>query len=603
MARNSSRDVSAFMTLKDALTTYVVDDLKRLAKLAWVSDIPPRKDEIIRVLMKEVDSLNAMSLLSDLEKKALAEAVHAPGGEFNQVQFFAKYGASTYPQKERGSFYTRSNVLLDLFIVDRHVPADLREKLKTVIPEPEEDVIHSRVELPDSVDISESKNGPEAVKLTKKETAVAARQNILTVLRLIESGKVRVSASTLLPTNASIDSIDKHLFEGDWYDKTKNFGVIQSFAWPLLLQAAGFATPIEQRLVLTAKGKKILNREIPAHDAIKTAWGRWIDKGIIDEFNRIDSIKGQKSKGRVLTSPAERKYVIDECLGMLPARQWVSVVELGRYMRGVNLTFDVAHNPWALYFGDRQYGQLGYDGHGGWEILQQRYIQVLLMEYAATLGLIDIAYTTPDLAPKNYSFHWGTDDLEYLSRYDGLFYFRVNELGAYVFGVDDSYMPVSLSKAPSLTILPTGEIIVTDVTALTNPDRLYLMKIAEKISDFQWKMSTKTLFNALENEETPEQIRAFLCENSQQTQLPGTVEALFHEMGTRVLDIKNLGRACFFETENPHIMQLVQADPQLKNMGAPLSDNRFIVFPGKEKSFFKRLNELGYIVPESRQII
>jgi hypothetical protein len=41
------------------------------------------------------------------------------------------------------------------------------------------------------------------------------------------------------------------------------------------------------------------------------------------------------------------------------------------------------------------------NGSGGWNILQERYLLALLFEYAATLGLIDIAYRM--IRPKRWN--------------------------------------------------------------------------------------------------------------------------------------------------------------------------------------------------------
>ena len=72
----------------------------------------------------------------------------------------------------------------------------------------------------------------------------------------------------------------------------------------------------------------------------------------------------------------------------------VSYTHLDVYKRQ-ELDFEVTHDPWKLYIGERQYGSLGYGGSHGWSILQGRYISALLFEYAATLGLLDVAYVCP----------------------------------------------------------------------------------------------------------------------------------------------------------------------------------------------------------------
>ena len=64
-----------------------------------------------------------------------------------------------------------------------------------------------------------------------------------------------------------------------------------------------------------------------------------------------------------------------------------------------------------------------------WEIVEGRYALCVLFEYAATAGLIDVAYADPCGARDDYRALWGAGQYAYLSRYDGLLAVRVNELG------------------------------------------------------------------------------------------------------------------------------------------------------------------------------
>jgi hypothetical protein len=78
----------------------------------------------------------------------------------------------------------------------------------------------------------------------------------------------------------------------------------------------------------------------------------------------------------------------------------------------------------------------------------------LLFEYAAPLGLIDIAYEHPAGARSDFKGQWGTDGLIFLSRYDGLRYFRLTSLGAFILGRVDHYESRKEEAALSLTVLP-----------------------------------------------------------------------------------------------------------------------------------------------------
>jgi hypothetical protein len=85
---------------------------------------------------------------------------------------------------------------------------------------------------------------------------------------------------------------------------------------------------------------------------------------------------------------------------------------------------------WRLYLTDSYYGSLGHAGRAAWDVLEGRYALCVLFEYAATLGVIDVAYTDPRGARDDYRGLWGADQYPCLSRYDGLAAVRVNDLGA-----------------------------------------------------------------------------------------------------------------------------------------------------------------------------
>ena len=140
---------------------------------------------------------------------------------------------------------------------------------------------------------------------------------------------------------------------------------------------------------------------------------------MLDEFSRVEAIKGQqRGVGRQsLFAPSRRRPVIAEALAECPVGTWVDFDEFSRFMQASGMEFNVTRNPWHLYIVNSNYGSLGYAGYHGWSILQGRYLLCLLFEYAATLGLIDIAYTHPAGARDDFWDIWGADDLEYLSRY------------------------------------------------------------------------------------------------------------------------------------------------------------------------------------------
>jgi hypothetical protein len=200
---------------------------------------------------------------------------------------------------------------------------------------------------------------------------------------------------------------------------------IKAFAWPMLVQAGGLAQKSGDELSLTPAGRKALAG--PAHDALRAVCRKWRTSTLLDEFSRVEEIKGQ-GKGGLSALSTRRKAVLD-ALAACPAGAWFAVDDFFRFLRATDRDFVLAHRPYDLYIAEHYYGNLGYDSRQGWEQLQGRYILAVLFEYAATLGLIDIGYVDPRGARDDYRSLWGADSYPSLSRYDGLRYIRVNELG------------------------------------------------------------------------------------------------------------------------------------------------------------------------------
>lgn len=112
-----------------------------------------------------------------------------------------------------------------------------------------------------------------------------------------------------------------------------------------------------------------------------------------------------------MTAVASRRAAIEEALRACPVGRWVAFDDLSRFMLASDLVFAVTHDAWKLYLCERQYGALGYAGSSGWNILQERYVSAVLFEYAAALGMVDVAYVHPVGARNDFRDMWGADEL------------------------------------------------------------------------------------------------------------------------------------------------------------------------------------------------
>jgi len=262
----------------------------------------------------------------------------------------------------------------------------------------------------------------------------------------------------------------------------------------------------------------------------------------------------------------------------------------------------VARDLWKLYISEPEYGSLGYAGCGDWPIVEGRYLLAFLFEYAATMGLIDVAYISPVSARDDYHGNWGVDDLFFLSRYDGLQYFRINPLGAYALEMTDRYEAPPLENHPVLKVLPNHEIVITDKMLLTEGDRLFLEKVSEKASSSVRRLSILSLLKAAEKGTGIDEILSFLQSRSTGT-IPETVISLFDDAAERATRLSYMGRSHLIMCNDPVLASMIASDTKLRKLCLTAGETHIAVLPGKEKAFLNTLAELGYIVPGLRDQI
>jgi hypothetical protein len=260
-------------------------------------------------------------------------------------------------------------------------------------------------------------------------TAPDALSNLVAVLELAADGRIRCGATNRQPSAASVKLVEDALVAGDFYPSGEP---IAAFAWPLLIQVGGLARLTATRLELSPRGREVLER--PSYEALGALWARWMGSVSTDELARVDAIKGQRKPG-TLTSAATRRAAVANALATLEPGAWTGIGKLLAILRAQQPPLVAPRSLralWRLYVIDSYYGSLGHAGQQAWNLIEGRYALCVLFEYAATAGLIDVAYADPRGAREDFRVLWGAGQLSFLSRYDGLAAIRVNDLGAAV---------------------------------------------------------------------------------------------------------------------------------------------------------------------------
>ncbi len=590
------------MSVKKWLEGEKAENLKWYARLLGADKKIIRKPELVSLLAAQLmgNRLREVWLrLDDIERAAVAETIYSPNLRFDESRFKAKYGQLPSFGEQYVYYYAnaRNGPTLARLLLHHGMPGALAERLKEFVPQP----------APAQIKISASERdhdgleraGKDSHKLMIAETEQAAQRDLKVLLRITREGKLRVGDKTGFTAGASMKLIASTLSGGDFYSSGTMFeedadhvGPIKAFAWPLLLQAAKLAFKEGSRLKLSKAGEKAFT--VPEHETLRLIWKQWLSFSGFDELRRIDVIKGQYGKGRMtLTAVSNRRETISRTLRNCPVDEWIDVDELFRFMQASNYYFDVSRDPWDLYIIDSQYGTLGHEGYHDWEILQGRYILCLLFEYAATLGIVDVAYDSPVLARDDFRKFWGTEDLRFLSRYDGLRKLRLTKLGVYCLGASSEYSPKPITQKALFTVMPSLRLIVSGELSLD--EESMLESFAERTAETEWQLSIVRTLKTIEAGHDLRALSDFLQERDEQP-LPDTVTGFFRDAVERARAIRDRGEARIIECADAAVAERIANAEAVKNYCLRAGQRHLVVPASREQHFRKELEKMGYIL-------
>lgn len=591
-------------TLHDLLWASTVETLNFRLKLLKTKPNSQRKADCIDAIKHCYADRGLQvvwSSLAELEKLAVAETCHSLDGRFNPIRFKAKYGDCpqfyNVPANDRYNSYryidkAEHSTLLHLLLFQsghgQHgVPADLAARLREWVPPPVDAKIQTLTE-PKPEDGS-----------TVRQTEQEALADITAMLLLAEQGNFKISEKTGMPSAAGSLKIHEYLTGGDFYphgvafaptkwSHEQQIGFIKPVAWALLLRNAKLIANNGSKSKLSPAGIKAA-RQAP-QTIIRDLWSKWLSNSTHDEFNRVNDIKGQSAKKHMTPTPPRRSAVVT-ALADCPLGKWIDVEAFSNHMLATDRKFQVSIDPWKLYLCDAKYGSFGYDGHGGWNILQFRYLLVLLFEYAATLGLIDIAFVHPAHARNDFRDQWGADDMKWLSRYDGLRAFRITPLGAYCLSLADDYKPSRSSSSLELCVLPSLSIEVVSGQA-TAADRLQLETWAEPMTDLSWRLDYERALIAVERGRNSQDFAAFLktCGGHP---LPPSVETFLKTSESNGTALRRKADALVFDCRDVETADRLYSREELLGLCFRIGKSRLVVPAEHEAKFRKVIREFG----------
>lgn len=556
-------------TLHETLWNLTVEELRYRLKFIAPENKAVRKAEVIDGIKDALAGgglRKAWEALDETARHAVAEAVYEAEFRHDSVKFTAKFGrdvefftedsASSYFQYQSAKNSTRVNVFFYFMqgSRDRVIPSDLAERLRGIVPEP----------CPVAIDVMPEPVAEEGVMIRYAE--VEALADLGALLRLAAAGRLCFGEKTGMPSKSALPGIAAVLAGGDWFPAEEGkpkerwhqeIGPIKPVGWTRMLHAAGLVAMKGSKSALTLAGRGAVEK--PVWEAIGEIWRKWGANKEYDEFHRIDVIKGQSVKDS-LTARVPRRRVVLEALATCPAGEWICFDSFSHYMRAAGFLFEVSPDPRKLYIADREYGALSYARCSGWDVLQDRYLLCFLMEHAAPLGLVDIAYKGPDHArPVDL---WCMDGNAWLSRYDGLKSFRITPLGKYVLdGGKSAYQPALPAATARLTVLGNRTIRV----AAGNPspaECLQLEMWAEPDGAGNFRLDEIRAIEAVEGGQDPDGFARFLEERDDQP-LPETVTAFLRQARENGGAVRQSGPAILFECRDVRTADMIAASKEL----------------------------------------
>lgn len=570
------------MQLLHILESYKSDYLKKYVKLLGGPSSLTRKADRLAYVHQHLTTPNLLgelwSKMDEVSQKAVAAAYHNEG-LLNRSAFTAQYGQLPFRAGSRYG-YTSKLLLLDLFLHENQLPTELMALLAELVPAPERFQLEGMTEVPENMHKFD-------YPVMRADTALVGFNDLLTYLRLVEQKEIKFSATNRQPTAASLRKIAKHLMAGDFFelpDKPKSKEVIRPFGLDIFTKGAGFVTRTGS---ITKAGREFLQRR--ESNLLLLGFEKWAEKSQFDELDRIPGIKGKKGRKTRLTAVAPRRAQVIEALSWCPVNVWIDIEEFYRAIKIWDFDFDVEKtNHSNLSTGYGSYYDTSWHSNSYWRIVKGLYINAVLWEILATIGALDLLYI-PSEEMRLIS------DGEAFSLYDGLLYFRINNLGAYLLGQANEYVPAQLAEEKLFSVASDMTITLSKQNGLTPNEQLQLELIAEAVNELEYRLSTQRLLKTLEEGQDWQQFADFLAQGNNGA-LPAEVSDWLKQLYKNSQAFKRGKEALFIELKRKNLIELLLQDAVLSKLCHKIDDRTVVIAASSETRFRKRLKELEYVL-------
>jgi hypothetical protein len=563
-------------TVFQSLAFYSEKQLRFFADLARLPDadqIPPSilRDRVEAHLQKREIIERVFNELDAVDKAYLAEILHN-GSRLYLEAFEVKYGA-------RPSIYRQGNQYicgLRLFADRNEVHRDLRDALLEFVPPPEKAIVKT-IALPQD---------GAAIRFNESD----ALNDVLVLLNAVANGKLPITDKTQSLGTAAMKEIQKLIRRGDIY-KDDDVDPIRSFAWTAFIAHSGYVKVRDGSLTLNDEGNHALFA--PAADTLRHVWHKWILQGEFDELKRIDALKIDRGIGRKAhyKDHKRRRTKVESALSECPVGEWIAVDDFFEFIRKSGLHFELCFAEHGLMLLGNHIGQEQQRLCEYWNHAYGRYVLCFLMEYAATVGIIDIGYEHPSGARSDFQHLPDTERVRALSRYDGLRCFKITTLGEYILGKTETYKSPDMVPRQKLTVL--SSLVLKFDNEPPAEQAILLDLFADRESDHRWRLSRLKTLQATQRGYAVKLLRDFI-ERFDDQPLPETVDAFLDLTERNSTALHSEEPAVLLQCTSAEIARKIAEHEMTSKLAMLAGGVHLVVRKKNEAAFRKAVNTIGY---------
>lgn len=489
---------------------------------------------------------NAWNMLNSFEKDLMEEYIR------NNYMISTKHIDAILQKHKRSvkkQSYFYSHDLFDY--IDALSPMKIFF-LPDVIPPSIKEVIEPLLSKTDE-NITPVKELKDTGILTTVCVGESFEKDMVGFIKLVNSTKIKINKDGRSLGKASIQKVNDAIFNKEFltsqfediseiknYENTNKInGLVE------LLSTSKIIAPENEGLVLGENSGKFLNMNVV--EKSKYLLQNYINSVSIFELTRVKELKihyvytPQMKQGR---------EIILSLVSKCPLNEWIDVEVFKRVIKTNNIRFIMNELRDVEYYDN--YGRYYSRRWQDWHEIEGRIIDIVLIEFLSTLGIIDI------VAENNES---DFTDTEFFT----CKYLRLTPFGAYILGRNNDYKYVSADSKSSFVVQPNFEIHVLNGSQKDIHD-LFFDNYTTKIKDDMvsiYRLEFKALVKALDMGLDLQKLIDYLVENAE-NELPQNVKTMLEmwkEKSTKIY----IRKVTIVETEDVFLMEELKSYKPIKS--------------------------------------